>query len=131
MTLSSGTGPLERAGATTLARTPVEATTREAGLPRAPPAKDPRLAWLSALSGSSMVGAAVAANAPSGNDVAASLIAGLALAQPGGTDILTIGCAPPSAAVAALGAIPRPPTCPGEVSPAPSEPRPMPWLHGW
>src|SRR5947208_4785862 len=88
ITLSSGIGPFDRAGAVTLARTPAELTTRDAGLPSAPPARLPRLAWLSALSGISIVGAAVAAKAPSGNDVAASLIAGVAPAQLGGTDSL-------------------------------------------
>src|ERR1700744_6511044 len=101
ITLSSGTGPFDRVGVVTLARTPVEVTTRDAGLPSAPPAKLPRLAWLSALSGISIVGAAVAAKAPSGNGVAASLIAGVAPAQLGGTDNLPIVCALPSAAAAA------------------------------
>src|SRR6202034_2052242 len=130
MTLSSGTGPFDRAGVVTLARTPVELTTREAGLPSAPPAKLPKLAWFSALSGTSIVGAAVAAKAPSGNAVAASLTAGVAPAQLGGTDNLPTVCALPRAAVAALA--PRPPRCPpGEDSPPLSEPRPIPWLQGW
>ena len=84
ITLSSGIGPFDRAGAVTLARTPVELTTREAGLPSAPPAALPSVAWLRAPSGRSIVGAAVAAKVLSGNAVAASLTAGVAPAQLGG-----------------------------------------------
>src|ERR1700749_2075514 len=116
ITLSSGIGPFVRAGVVTLARTPVELTTREAGLPNAPPAALPRVAWLSALNGRSIVGAAVAAKAPSGNAVAASLIAGVAPAQLGGTDNLPTVCALPRAPAAARAA------CPGEDSPGPSQP---------
>src|SRR5690349_20047462 len=131
MTLSSGIGPLARAGAVTLARTPVELTTRDAGLPSAPPAKLPRLALLSALSGASIVGAAVAAKALSGNDVAASLTAGVAPAQLGGTDNLPTVCALPRAADAARAPRPpRPAPCPGDDSPPLSEPSATPWLQG-
>src|ERR1700719_1854906 len=81
MTLSSLTGPLLRSPAgTTLGLTPVELTTRAAGLPSA--------LWLSKLSGISVAGAAVAAKVPSGKAVAASLTAGVAPAQLGGTDNL-------------------------------------------
>src|ERR1700684_132586 len=129
MTWSSLTGPLLRSPAgSTLGRTPVELTTREAGLPSAPPVKLPIVLWLSRLSGISVVGAAVAAKAPSGNAVAASLTAGVALAQLGGTDNLPIACALPSAADAARA--PKPAACPGEDSPPLSEPKPIPWLHG-
>ena len=89
------------------------------------------MAWLSALSGISIVGAAVAAKAPSGNAVAASLIAGVAPAQLGGTDNLPIVCALPRAADAARAPKPRQATCPGDDSPPFSEPRPIPWLQGW
>src|ERR1700729_3845586 len=133
MTLSSLTGPLLRSPeGTTLARTPVELTTREAGLPSAPPAKLPSVLWLSRFIGISVAGAAVAAKVPSGNGaaVAASLTAGVALAQLGGTDSLPIVCALPTVAAAALA--PRPAAaCPGEDSPPLSDPRPIPWLHGW
>src|SRR5271155_1936371 len=131
MTLSSLTGPLLRSPAgTTLGLTPVELTTRAAGLPSAPPVKLPIVLWLSKLSGISVAGAAVAAKVPSGKAVAASLTAGVAPAQLGGTDNLPTVCALPIAADAALAPIPRPPRCPGEDSPAPSEPRPTPWLQG-
>src|SRR6202012_3731979 len=132
MTLSSLTGAFVRSPAgVTRARTPVELTTRDAGLPIAPPVKLPSVLWLSRPNGISVAGAAVAAKAVSGNAVEASLIAGVAPAQLGGTDTLPIVCALPKAADAALAPAPRPPACPGDDNPAPSEPRPMPWLHGW
>src|ERR1700757_2216214 len=131
MTLSSLTGPLLRSpGGVTLARTPVELTTRAAGLPSAPPVKLPSVAWLSRPNGMSVAGAA-AAKALSGNAVAVSLIAGVAPAQLGGTDNLPTVCALPRAADAALAA---PPicgaTCPGDDRPPFSDPNPIPWLHG-
>ncbi len=65
-----------------------------------------------------------------GKAVEASLTAGVAPAQLGGTDNLPIVCALPTAADAARA--PRPAAaCPGEVSPPPNDPRPIPWLHGW
>ena len=118
-----------RAGAVTLARTPVELTTREAGLPSAPPAALPSVAWLSALSGRSIVGAAVAAKALSGNAVAASLIAGVAPAQLGGTDNLPTVCALPRAAVAAR--LPGPgPRMPRRGQPTVQRTQRTPWLQG-
>src|ERR1700740_1187555 len=137
MTLSSLTGAFGRSPAgVTRARTPVELTTRDAGLPIAPPVKLPSVLWFSRPNGISVAGAAVAANVVSGNAVEASLIAGVAPAQLGGTDNLPIVCALPI--VAETPRAPRhlnPPTraapCPGEDSPPFSEPKPVPWLHGW
>ena len=61
----------------------------------------------------------------SGNAVEASLIAGVALAQLGGTDNLPTVCALPRAADAALA--PKPgATCPGEDSPPFSDPNAYP-----
>src|ERR1700739_260397 len=137
MTLSSLTGAFVRSPAgVTRARTPVELTTRDAGLPIAPPVKLPSVLWLSRPNGISVAGAAVAANVVSGTAVEASLIAGVAPAQLGGTDNLPIVCALPIVADAARA--PRPPrpprpaaACPGKDSPPSSEPKPTPWLHGW
>src|ERR1035441_1021295 len=129
MTLSSLTGPLLRSGGVTRARTPVELTTREAGLPSAPPAKLPSVPWLSTPNGISAA-AGAAAKLVSGNAVEASLIAGVALAQLGGTDNLPTVCALPMAADAARA--PKPGAkCPGEDSPPFSAPSGTPWLHGW
>ena len=75
------------------------------------------------------MGAAVAAKALSGNAVAASLTAGVAPAQLGGTDNLPTVCALPRAADAARA--PRPGArCPGDDRPPFSEPSRIPWLHG-
>src|ERR1700758_3867821 len=129
MTLSSLTGALLRSpGGVTRARTPVELTTRAAGLPSAPPVKLPSVPWLNSPIGISVVGAA--ARLVVGKAVEASLIAGVALAQLGGTDNLPTDCALPRAADAALA--PRPGAkCPAEDSPPLSDPNPIPWLHGW
>src|ERR1700754_4021662 len=115
MTLSSLTGALLRSpGGVTRARTPVELTTRAAGLPSAPPVKLPSVPWLNSPIGISVAGAA--ARLVVGKAVEASLNAGVALAQLGGTDSLPTVCPLLSAADAALA--PRPgATCPGEAKP--------------
>src|ERR1700752_5258411 len=99
MTLSSLTGPLLR---------------RAAGLPRAPPVKLPSVPWLNSPIGISVAGAAV--RLVVGKAVEASLIAGVAPAQLGGTDNLPTDCAPPRAADAALAPMPGA-RCTGEDSP--------------
>jgi hypothetical protein len=74
--------------------------------------------------------AGAAARLVLGKAVEVSLIAGVALAQLGGTDNFPTVCALPRAADAALA--PRPGAkCPGEDSPPLSDPNPIPWLHGW